>query len=125
MKYGFLGKFFSLLFIVTIASSCEGQTITNVTAYTHPIDSIPIRFSWSEPLNGTKVIKYIIQHKIGESNWYNYAFSDINSIWIDVRYSENNTVRVAGIDSQNRQGPWSENSNILNPSVHFKNKEIE
>lgn len=100
-------------------SSCSATEPENFSALTHPIEYIKVKFSWLEPTTGSKVARYIVQHKIGNSDWYNYATTDTNIVWLKAPYNEDNVIRVAGIDLQNRQGPWSVSSDVYNPSIYY------
>lgn len=68
------------------------------------------RCSWDEPTYGTPVHHYILQVvKLGSANIETTTVDNIMNEYHDVfvEFGLTYKARVAGVDDQNRQGPWS------------------
>lgn len=102
-------KFFTLLAALGLCCtlSASAQTTVQVTA------------SWEAPTTGSPVVRYALQLSTdGESTWTT-ASSTIEgtSHILDLEFDTTYVARVAGIDAQDRQGPWSETSDPYTPTI--------
>lgn len=77
-----------------------------------------VTYIWSPPTIGTPAVSYTVQLNIDGSGWTTigtaqdttYSFNDFN-------YGTQYEVRVAGVDSLNRQGPFSNSSDPFIPDM--------
>ncbi len=69
------------------------------------------RFSWNAPTVGTPVDHYVVQVEYNTGAPYNFirTFEDVTVLYLDfeVEGGKEYRARVAGVDAQGRQGPWS------------------
>ena len=83
----------------------------------NPDATINARCSWDAPTYGTPVVKYIVQHSIDGGAWYDYALTDgSTTLNMTINFWVRHRVRVAGIDANDRQGPYSDSSEIYAPA---------
>jgi len=94
----------------------EGSILPPVIPDYNPV--VDARALWDAPTYGTVPVKYIVQHSIDNGAWYDYALTDGNTttVGIAITFFNGHRVRVAGIDAQDRQGPFSLPSNIYVPA---------
>lgn len=74
--------------------------------------------SWTAPTEGSPVDHYVLQ--LSENGGPFYTVSDtITTTSFDVQLENLTTyvARVAGVDAQDRQGPWSEPSEPYTPDL--------
>lgn len=75
---------------------------------------IDARVIWNAPIGGA--YSYIIQHSINGEPWISYATSTNTAIDMRLTFFDQHRARVAGRDSLDRLGPYSESSDILLPA---------
>lgn len=68
---------------------------------------MPVTYTWTAPTSGTAVDFYIIQHSVDGGNWTQVATSTENTYTLTATVGQSHQIRVAGVDSGNRQGPYS------------------
>lgn len=108
-------KILSVLWITTILS-------TFVYAQVDELGRVRARASWSPPTYGTPVVTYVVQHSINGEAWYYYASTEDTTINMYISFYDTHRVRVAGVDAENRQGPFSLPSNTYSPADSFPNQ---
>lgn len=94
---------FLLILLLMLVAALSGRAQTN------PAGKLA-RCSWDPPTYGTPVDHYVLQVvKLGGSDPDTTLFDEIEVTFKDVWVVYGNTykARVAGVDSLNRQGPWS------------------
>ena len=91
----------SLIFVVPAAA----QTTVQVTA------------TWNPPTTGSPVQHYILQLSTNGGPFTTVASVAGNSFALDLVVGVTYTARVAGVDSQDRQGSWSETSDPYTPDL--------
>jgi len=76
-----------------------------------------VRASWtapcvgSEPPCGSPAVSYVLQIRYeGDTDWTSYATSDTTYVDVQIDLFVPVQARVAGVDAQDRQGPYSEPS---------------
>jgi hypothetical protein len=69
-----------------------------------------VQATWTAPTTGTPVETYILQLSVDEGPFTTYATTDTTNATITVEALRTYVARVAGVDAQDRQGPWSETS---------------
>jgi len=78
-------------------------------------DVMSASYQWSAPTTGSTVVQYVVQHEIDGGNWVTVGTTDTNSYTLDLTVGQSHRIRVAGLDAQNRQGPWSVASDPYSP----------
>lgn len=77
-----------------------------------------VTYTWTAPTTGSAVDHYIVQHS---ENGEAFVTIDSNvateSFILVADYEISHSIRVSGVDSQNRQGPWSLPSDLFIPSL--------
>jgi len=82
--------------------------------------NVEARAGWSPPTYGTPVDHYVLQHSINDGPWYYYASAiEDTTLKMTISFIDNHRVRVAGVDAENRQGPFSLPSNYYCPADSF------
>lgn len=79
-------------------------------------EQIEATAGWSPPTYGTPVEHYVLQHQVGIDAWQFVATTTDTTYTFLIPFSADSKVRVAGVDAEGRQGPWSLPSNPYNPS---------
>jgi hypothetical protein len=75
-----------------------------------PITAAPVNWEWQIPTEGSPVIHYEMQIQTDGLDWLSVSdTSPTNSLSVDMPDGIS-IVRVRGVDSQDRPGPWSEPS---------------
>jgi hypothetical protein len=94
----------SVCFLLILAVPASAQTVANATA------------SWGTPAYGTPVDHYVLQLSTNDGPWITTTTSSNNSVVIELSSADEHRIRVAGVDTQGRQGPYSIPSNSYSPS---------
>jgi hypothetical protein len=87
------------------ALPAAAQTIVQVTA------------SWTPPTEGSPVDHYVLQLSIDGGPFTTVGSVTGTSYTLDLAVGQSYVARVAGIDAEDRQGPWSEASDAYSPDV--------
>lgn len=95
----------------------EGEYIPPVIPDHNPM--MPARGSWSPPTVGTLAIKYRVEHSIDGAAWYPYAIVQDTTVSMSISFFNDHRIRVAGIDVDDRQGPFSIPSDVYNSSTIY------
>ena len=70
-----------------------------------------LRYSWNPPLQGTPVVHYVVQIEYNSNTPLEYVdtYSEVTETYYDfvAERGMECRARVAGVDAQGRQGPWS------------------
>ena len=73
------------------------------------------RWEWQPPNSGSDVVYYVVQLQVEGSDWE--TIEEVDDCRTKVRHPLGNSrIRVAGVDANGMQGPWSE------PSIWFIHK---
>lgn len=77
-----------------------------------------VTYTWTAPTSGSAVDHYVVQHSVngGPFVTVNDAVSG-NTFVLTASYEDEHVVRVAGVDSSGRQGPYSVPSDPYTPSL--------
>ncbi len=73
--------------------------------------------SWSPPSTGSPVDHYVVQISIDGGAFGNAGTTNTTSITLTLTVGSTYTVRVAGVDAQDRQGPYSPQSDSYTPDL--------
>lgn len=96
----------SILTLVFIGACSDAQTQDDVSATA----------GWSPPTYGTPVEHYVLQHSINGAPWNTVTTTPDTLFSLVISYFDDHRVRVAGVDAEGRQGPFSLPSSVYNPS---------
>ena len=76
-----------------------------------------VSYTWTAPTTGSPVDHYVIQHSEDGGAWVTVEDAQsTNSYVLTAAYDAEHRIRVAGVDAQNRQGPWSVASDPYTPT---------
>lgn len=77
-----------------------------------------VTYTWSAPTTGSPVDRYVVQHSEDQGSWVTVEDSQsTNTYLLTASYDAEHRIRVAGIDDQGRQGPWSVASEPYTPTL--------
>ncbi len=76
-----------------------------------------VNYSWTAPTTGSAVHHYVVEHSINGGAWVQVATVTINGYTLAATYGEAHRIRVAGVDAQGRQGPFSVASEPYTPDL--------
>ncbi len=87
-------------------------TLMIIWIFIHPTPAsaseynIDVGYTWTEPLDGSPVVHYVVQHSINGGNFVPVTEVADNSCRVIVEMDGYHQLRVAGIDDQGQQGQW-------------------
>lgn len=98
-----------LLGIVVLASvlAIAGVVFVQANTERNKMAAPSVRYTWSAPTTGTPAVSYKAEVKVNDRDLLVFEGLQDESVSIQVDYGNKYLVRVAAIDSQNKQGPWS------------------
>jgi len=77
-----------------------------------------VSYTWTEPTTGSPVDHYVVQHSEDGGAWVTVQDTQTtNSYVLTAAYDVEHRIRVAGVDLQGRQGPWSVASEAYTPTM--------
>jgi hypothetical protein len=94
-----------LLAVLLPAAAVQAQT------------EMPVSYNWTAPTSGTAVEFYVVEHSVDGGPWAPVGTVDTNSYTLNATVGVSHRVRVAGVDAQNRQGPFSLPSDPYSPDA--------
>ena len=100
-----LGTGLILLAVTLGTGSASAQTESEATA------------AWRAPTFGTPVAHYLVQLSVNEGDWATIATPVDTVCTLIVTEGNSHRVRVAGVDAEERQGPFSQPSAVYIPGV--------
>jgi hypothetical protein len=80
-------------------------------------DTVQVTASWTAPTTGSPVQHYVLQLSINGGPFTTVATVAGLSTQLELEIGQTYTARVAGVDSQDRQGSWSETSDPYTPDL--------
>ena len=87
------------------AAPASAQTTTDLT------------YQWPAPTTGSPVAHYVVEHSVDGGTWTQVDTVTTNQYVLTATYGQSHRIRVAAVDSQSRQGPWSEASDPYTPDA--------
>ncbi len=78
---------------------------------------IPVSYTWTAPTTGTPVEFYVVQHSVNGGQWTQVDTSTENTYTLSATAGESHQIRVAGVDADDRQGPFSVASDPFTPDA--------
>ncbi len=76
-----------------------------------------VSFTWTAPTTGSAVAHYVVQHQVDGGTWVDIDTTATESYTLSADYDLEHSIRVAGVDSESRQGPWSVASAPYTPTL--------
>lgn len=77
-----------------------------------------VTYTWTAPTTGSPVDHYIVQHSVDGGAWVTVADNVTETTYVlSADYDHQHQIRVAGVDAQGRQGPFSEPSDPYTPTL--------
>lgn len=73
--------------------------------------------AWDPPTYGTPVVHYVLQHSVNDGAWTTVGTTPDTEYTLTISFDDVHRVRVAGVDAEGRQGPYSLPSAGYNPSI--------
>jgi len=73
--------------------------------------------TWTAPTEGSPVDHYVVQISQDGGPYQNAGSTQTTTITLQLQVGSSYTVRVAGVDAQDRQGPWSLSSDPYTPEL--------
>ncbi len=73
-------------------------------------DPTPVSFTWTAPTTGAPAVQYIVEHSVNAGPWVQVATVTSNSYTLIAAVGDSHQIRVAGVDADGFQGPWSDPS---------------
>jgi len=80
-------------------------------------DFIDANYTWNPPVEGSPVVHYVVQHSINGGPFMDTAEVLGESCLVPLEMGGDHQIRVAGVDGQDHQGPWSLSSDVYRPEV--------
>ena len=78
--------------------------------------AINVTYQWTPPTTGSAVHHYVVEYSANAgSTWAQVAAPTTNSVSLSLTVGGTYIVRVAGVDAQSRQGPYSAHSDPYTP----------
>lgn len=65
------------------------------------------RYTWTVPEGGSPVVQYVVQHRVDGGDWVTVGTSPTNTYTLMLTVGQSHEMRVAGVDAENRTGPFS------------------
>ena len=95
----------TLLVTAMMATGAAAQTTTD------------LNYQWSAPVTGSPVDHYIVEHSVDGGTWTQVGTTTTASYTLTAAYGQAHRIRVAGVDADDRQGPYSDPSDPYTPDA--------
>lgn len=87
-------------------------------ALAQTVDTMTVSYQWTAPTTGSAVVYYVVEHDVdGSNDWQPEGQTDTNSFTLDLAVGQAHRIRVAAVDAEGRQGPWSVASDPYTPDL--------
>ena len=77
--------------------------------------TMDVAYQWNAPTTGSAVVNYIVQQSIDGGAWTQVGTAPSTNYTLAATIGVSHRVRVAGVDAQSRQGPFSLPSDPYTP----------
>jgi hypothetical protein len=101
------------LLILTLGIICLTFNLGSAQAQTE----LPVNYQWNAPTTGSAVDHYVVQHSVNGGPWTQVATAASNTYTLTASVGDTHSIRVAGVDAQDRQGPFSQGSDPYTPDL--------
>ncbi len=71
---------------------------------------VAVNFQWTAPTTGSPVDHYVVQQSVNGGEWVLVGTASSTSFTLSATVGDSHSIRVAGVDSEQRQGYFSEAS---------------
>ena len=79
--------------------------------------SVEVQYVWTAPTTGSPVDYYVVQHSADGGTWVTLGNAPELTYTLDAEYGVSHQIRVAGVDAEGRQGPYSAPSDPYTPDA--------
>ncbi len=79
--------------------------------------SAEIQYTWSAPTTGSPAVRYVVQHSVNGGPFVTVGEAQSTSYTLSATFGDSHRIRVAGVDGQDRQGPFSTASEPYTPDL--------
>lgn len=76
-----------------------------------------LNYSWTAPTTGSTAVRYVVEHSVNNGPFVAIGTATSTSYTLQAAYGSSHRIRVAGVDAQNRQGPFSTASEPYTPDL--------
>jgi len=80
-------------------------------------DAPPKEYNWDAPIGGTPVVYYVVELETNGLDVERLEDVTTETVMVPMKYGNKYRVRVAGVDAQGVQGPFSDWSRFLTPEI--------
>ena len=96
-----------------------GLLITTIIMATPAVaqTEMAVNYQWTAPSTGSPVDHYVVQHSVNGGPWVQIATASSNSYTLNATVGEAHSIRVAGVDANDRQGAYSSASDPYTPDL--------
>jgi len=92
-------------------------TVVLVPGHALAQTTVDVAYVWTAPTTGSPVDHYVVQHSADGGAWVTLGTAPDLSFTLSAEYGVSHRIRVAGVDAQNRQGPYSLPSEAYTPDA--------
>jgi len=113
-RFGTRSKYrmlFLWVFIFLVFGCYDNAGINQPVEVDMEPSSVMVRVRWTKPTTGAPVVRYVVQDSIGTRRFRIVSEPSDTFTSVSVAKGVVHVFRVAGVDSQGRQGVWSVYSN--------------
>ena len=79
--------------------------------------TVEVEYVWPAPATGSPVDHYVVEHSADGGSWVSLGSVSQLSYILDAEYGVSHQIRVAGVDAEGRQGPFSLPSDAYTPDA--------
>ena len=76
-----------------------------------------VAYTWTAPTTGSPAASYVVEHSVEGGAYVRVATTTTESYTLAAVFGESHQVRVAAVDGQGRQGPFSQPSEPYTPEL--------
>jgi hypothetical protein len=91
--------------VVAVLGAATGVTALILKYLDEPDLMVPV--SWAAPTDGTAVVSYVVEVEVNGRDIETLDPVSTEEFMLPIKYGQKYRVRVAGVDAQNVQGPFS------------------
>ena len=76
-----------------------------------------ITYTWTAPTEGSPVVYYVVEHSVNGGPFVQIATVTTETYTLTATLGDTHQIRVAGVDAQDRMGPFSDPSDPYSPNL--------
>ena len=92
-----------LILLIFLSMVVQAQTTTT------------LEYQWAAPTSGSPVVYYIVEHSINGGPWNQVGTTSTSTYSLTATYGDSHSIRVRGVDAEDRVGPYSDPSDPHTP----------